>query len=197
MLSDSALESPRLRLRNLRTDDIGDTYLSWLRDPEVNRFLEVRFTEVKDRDEIVAFAESVNASRNAIMFGIFVEDGERHIGNIKLGPIIWNHARAEVGFMIGDKTCWNKGYASEAIRTIVRYGFDVLGLARVTSGCYETNVASSKALLKAGFVHEATLPSDVICEGRRVASYLYGINRYPPRRHRRPRLRQTSDTHNR
>lgn len=177
MILQHPLETPRLHLRSLRASDVGPAYLSWLRDPEVLRFLEVRFTGVKDLAELLAFVDSVNANPNSYMFGIFRKEDDRHIGNIKLGPIVREHDRAEIGYLIGDRDNWGKGYASEAINRVARFGLDELGLAKIKAGCYETNVGSTKALLKAGFKHEATIPFDSICEGRRVASLLFGMDR--------------------
>ena len=171
------LETPRLALHALQPANANKTYLSWLHDPEVIRFLELRFNGVKDCADLAAFIDSVNASPDNLMFGIFLKSNERHIGNIKLGPIVRQHGRTEIGFLIGDRASWGKGYASEAIHAVARYGIDVLGLAKITAGCYDANIGSSKALLKAGFTHEATIPSHCIYEGRRVASLLFGLDR--------------------
>ncbi len=180
MILAKALETPRLILRTLHADDATDTYLSWLRDPEINRYLEIRFSEVKDVQELVAFIKSVNESPVNLMLGIVTKKDGRHIGNIKLGPIVAPHSRATVGFLIGDKASWGQGYATEAITETCRYGMQDLGLAKVTAGCYETNPGSAKALLKSGFAHEATIPSDVAFEGRRIASLIFGLNREDP-----------------
>ena len=45
-----------------------------------------------------------------------------------------------------------------------------------SAGIYETNIGSAKALLKAGFGLEATISSHVICDDRRIASQLYGLD---------------------
>lgn len=176
MLSEALIETPRLCLRNLQLADIGEAYLSWLRDPEVLRYLEIRFSGKQNLDDLVTFVNGVNASADTIMFGIFRKDDGRHIGNVKLGPIIKPHARAEIGFLIGDRPSWGQGYASEAIRATARFGLSRFGLAKITSGCYETNIGSRKALLKAGFSLVATIPNDVVDDGCRVASLLFGMN---------------------
>ena len=111
------------------------------------------------------------------MLGIFRKEEGIHIGNVKLGPIVSEHARSPIGYIIGDRSSWGTGYASEAIHAVARHALDTMSLEKITAGCYETNVGSSKALLKAGFKHEATVPSDVICEGHRVASLYYGMQR--------------------
>ena len=177
MILSEPLETPNLLLRTLEPAGISQSYLSWLTDPEINRYLEVRFAGPMNLRDLKEFVRSVNASADNLMLGIFLKRDGRHIGNVKLGPIDRRHARSEIGFLIGDKTCWGQGYASEAIKAVSRYGFDQLGLAKITAGCYETNLGSSKALLKAGFAHEGTRPAHVISEGRRIASLLYGLQR--------------------
>ncbi len=170
------LRTPRLMLRNLSAQDASQTYLSWLRDPDVNKHLEVRFANRMDLSDVVSFIESANASLDTILLGIFLKEGGTHIGNVKLGPIVVPHARSEIGFLIGDKGCWGNGYASEAIRSISYYGLEELGLEKITAGCYETNIGSTKALLKAGFSYEARISNHVVSDGVRVASLIYGLH---------------------
>ena len=177
MILAAPLETPRLLVRTLEPSDIGSHYLSWLSDPEVIRYMEIRFSPVGNLDELAAFVLSANASKDNLLLGIFQREGHRHVGNIKLGPIHRDHHRAEIGFLIGAKDCWGRGYATEAISAVARYGLDCLNLRKVTAGCYETNVGSARALVKAGFTREATIPWHVEFEGRRVASILFGMNR--------------------
>lgn len=175
---DKPLTTDRLVLRTMSAADASDAYLAWMRDAEVNRFLESRFSVPERTQDLVGFIESVNASPDSLLLGIFLREDGRHIGNIKIGPVVTRHARSEIGYLIGDRAAWGKGYATEAIREICRYGFENLGLAKITAGVYETNKGSAKALLNAGFVHEATIPSHVVCEGRRIASVMYGLDRH-------------------
>lgn len=177
MILTKSLETKRLFLRTLHAEDATDAYLSWLVDPQINRYLEIRFSKVIGVPELESFIKKVNESKADLMLGIFRKVDWMHIGNIKLGPIIEPHSRAAVGFMIGDKMSWGQGYATEAIVEMSRYGIQVLGLAKITAGCYENNLGSAKALSNAGFTHEATISSDVTFEGRRIASLIFGLNR--------------------
>ena len=177
MLLSCPIETPRLVLRTLAAADVGEAYMSWLRDPEVIRFLEVRFLPPQAIEQIRAFVESANKSGDNLLLGIFRKDDNVHIGNVKLGPIVREHARSPIGYMIGERSSWGKGYASEAINAVARHALETMGLEKISAGCYETNVGSSKALLKAGFKQEATIPSDVNIDGRRVASVYYGMHR--------------------
>ena len=177
MMTDGPIETARLHLRNLTQADVTESYLSWLNDPKVLRYLEVRFAKVGDLKELGAFVKTVNDSTDTLMFGIFRKDTGQHIGNIKLGPIKFDHARAEIGFLIGDRLSWGAGYASEAIQAVAQFGLERLNLAKIGAGCYETNLGSMKALLKAGFLQVATIPNDVVSGGVRGASHLFAKNR--------------------
>jgi len=131
---------------------------------------------VRSEGELLSFVEALNASADSLMLGIFLKDEGRHIGNIKLGPIQRHHRRADLGFLIGEREVWGRGYASEAIAALVDFASRQLGLERITAGCYANNIGSQKALLKAGFSKEATLPAHWVCEGCRVDGLLYGVS---------------------
>jgi ribosomal-protein-alanine N-acetyltransferase len=167
MQIDKTLSAKSVYLRNLTEQDATAAYLGWLSDPDVNAYLEVRFSPPKHVDELARFIRDTNKSPDSLLLGIFVSPGDRHIGNIKLGPIDWHHLTGDVGFLIGDKRQWGKGLASTAIGLISDYALTQLGLAKVTAGCYARHEGSRRALLKAGFVEE----------GRRISQWFDGKHR--------------------
>jgi ribosomal-protein-alanine N-acetyltransferase len=177
MIINSPIATERLLLRNLTEADVTESYFSWLNDPEVLRYLEARFYKLGHIKELCAFVKKVNESSDTLMLGIFIKDTNRHIGNIKLGPINFQHSRAEIGFLIGDRKSWKLGYASEAIQAVSQFGMYHLNLAKISAGCYETNVGSKKALLNAGFTQVATIPNNVVSDGVRVGSLMFALDR--------------------
>jgi ribosomal-protein-alanine N-acetyltransferase len=176
MILDKTLQTSRLNMRVMSVVDASKAYLGWMRDPVVNQYLESRFSVPVSTQDLVNFIEHVNASPDSLLLGIFLREDGRHIGNIKIGPVVIRHARAELGYLIGDRESWGKGYGSEAIREVARYGIEELGMAKITAGIYETNIGSAKALLKAGFTLESTISSHIIFNGQRIASQLYGLD---------------------
>jgi len=168
------LTTERLVLRTLTTSDVTDDYVGWLNDPEVNRYLESRFIEHR-HDNVVAFIERVVAHPSNLFLGIFLKQKMKHIGNIKLDYFDVRHKRAEIGLMIGDQNAWGKGYATEAIVEVVRYGFAELELQKITAGCYESNVGSKKAFEKVGFQNEGFLRSHVVSDCGREGVWRLGI----------------------
>jgi RimJ/RimL family protein N-acetyltransferase/methionyl-tRNA formyltransferase len=165
------LVTERLTLRSLSTADVGERYVGWLNDPLINRFLEVRYA-AHSIESTRDFVRSINDSPDSELFGIFLAETGDHIGNIKIGPVNRAHRRAEVGLLLGERPHWGKGFATEAIAAVTGYAFRELGLEKLTAGCYQENVGSRKAFLKAGYVDEATLPGHWLVDGRRQAEFL-------------------------
>lgn len=181
MIIDSPILTSRLLLRNLTAADVGARYLGWMSDADVVRFLEVRFAPEQTVETLTDFVEAANASSSELLLGIFLPGTSSHIGNIKLGPLWTNHNRADLGFMIGSRDDWGKGYATEAIAAMAAFAFSYLHLAKVTAGCYASNQGSVRALAKAGFAQEARLPSHWISAGRREDGLLFARHADPGR----------------
>jgi len=154
--------------------DASDRYLSWLRDSRVNKYLESRFYLPQSKEEIRQFIASVNQSRNEILFGIFTEKHNRHIGNIKIGPISLDHLTAEIGYLIGEPSEWGRGYATTAIAITTAYAINRLGIRKVTAGCYASNIGSQKALLRAGFKEEGREVQQYLIDGNAEDGLRYG-----------------------
>ena len=175
MWTDLTLSDGTISLRCMQREDVGKHYLGWLLDPEVNQYLEVRHALPANVDELWQFVDGVNRSADGLMLGIFGPDGQ-HIGNIKVGPVNATHRRAEVGIICGDRTQWGKGYATRAIRLASQHALEVLALQRLTAGCYDTNLGSMRAFIKAGYRHEGTLANYWRCDGRSVGQILMGLS---------------------
>jgi ribosomal-protein-alanine N-acetyltransferase len=167
-------DSPRLFYRKLSFEDVNDKYIGWLNDPEINRYLEIRFD--KHRLETCrAFVEQMNVDSASYLFGIFDKQSHSHIGNIKLGFINSRHRRAEISFFIGDKNFHGRGLATEAVREVTRWGFVECSLRKIEAGCYEQNFASLRCLLKCGYCVEGFARSSVESEGRRMGCFRLGV----------------------
>jgi [ribosomal protein S5]-alanine N-acetyltransferase len=99
------LNSSRLCLRALEPSDLNATYLGWLNDPKVNRYLETRFLP-QTQEALQAYWQAHRDDPAGPWFAICLAADGRHIGNIKLGPIQWLHRRADLSLLIGDRGSW-------------------------------------------------------------------------------------------
>jgi RimJ/RimL family protein N-acetyltransferase len=172
---DSPLRTRRLVLRTLTAADADDRYLGWMRDSEINQFLESRFAE-HSLTSLEKFIESCNAGADELLLGICLTNG-RHIGNIKLGLVNRHHQNAAVGLLIGERDCWGRGYGSEAIIGVTAHAFGSLDLQKLYAGCYASNVGSARAFVKAGWAEEGRSKGHWLSHGTREDNVQFGITR--------------------
>ncbi len=163
MRINAPIETPRIILDTLGAQDVTDRYAGWMNDPEVNKYLEVRFSP-QTLDSVKSFIDSMNDSPDNLLLGIFLKENDAHIGNIKLGPINPYHHRGNIGIVIGERSQWGKGIATEAIIAFSDYALNEMSLHKVYAGYYYDNIGSGRAFLKAGFVEEARLPQHWLCD---------------------------------
>jgi RimJ/RimL family protein N-acetyltransferase len=148
------LQTPKLLLKPLQAEHANGAYLVWMNDPMV-----MRYTESRDRAftgaDLLSFIEQCNQDPSLLLLGMFDKrDGDKHIGNIKLGPIQPKHQRGDIGLIVGDRQKWGQGFAREAISAVTKHAFGALGLSKVTAGCYTSNQGSVGAFLAAGWFEE-------------------------------------------
>lgn len=160
------LDCERLYLRPLTLEDVTPAYVAWLNDAQVVRFLETRHAP-QTVETVAAFVTAVNARSDEHLFAMVLKDSDRHIGNIKLGPVHPIHAVGDVSLLIGDRSAWGQGYASEAIGRLARHAFEDLGVMKLSASLYAANQASERAFLKAGFLREGLRRAHYAFEGGR------------------------------
>ncbi len=166
--------SHNLFYRLLNPTDVTENYVRWLNDPEINQYLESRHS-YHTLDSCQLFVAEMLKNKNQHLFGIFLKSNNTHIGNIKLGFIDPNHHTGQMGILIGEKQQWGKGFATEAIKELTNWGFKSLRLQKIEAGCYDENIGSLRAFLKAGYQVEGFLRSHAVCGTKRVGSFLLGI----------------------
>ena len=174
MTNNYFLSGDRIYLRDVRLSDANETYCGWMSDPDVTQYLESRFYP-NGMEELQRYVEHLRDDRNQPFFAICLKNQDRHIGNIKLGPINWIQRHADVGIIIGEKDCWGKGYATDAIELVRDYAFGTLNLHKLTAGCYLPNQGSVRAFEKAGFAVEGVRKSHYSCKEEYVDAILLGI----------------------
>jgi RimJ/RimL family protein N-acetyltransferase len=140
------LAGPTVTLAPLEPEHL-DHYLEWFADPQVTHFLaHDRVVTLQQEHE---WFERVTRSETDVAWGIFVEG--RHIGGTGITQINWRSRNAITGTVIGDRTWWGRGVASEAMALRTQYAFEELGLEKLMSQVFEGNLASRRALEKVGY----------------------------------------------
>ena len=140
-----------INLVRLTSDKVTKEYVGWLNDSRVNEFLECRHS-VHTINSVKTYVEELSQENSSeMLFGIYIQEHKKHIGNIKIGPVNWLHRHATIGLMIGDTEFWGKGFGSRSIQLLSEFASNQLGLLSLNAGCYEANQGSFKAFLKAGW----------------------------------------------
>lgn len=99
----------------------------------------------------VAFVHDAEAQRAAGTDFVFaVSVNGTVVGAVGLHSVGGAPRSAELGYWIG-RPHWGRGYATEAARRAVQWGFEELGLEEVRSSALERNAASRRVLGKIGF----------------------------------------------
>jgi ribosomal-protein-alanine N-acetyltransferase len=111
------------------------------------------YSESQARDWISRIA--VSAAKGT-EFAFAVTCHEELIGAVGLRDTNREHGVAELGAWIAIDY-WGKGYATEAARAVVRFGFEQLSLNRICAHHMVRNPASGRMLTKIGMKHEGCL----------------------------------------
>ncbi len=152
-----------VRLRAREPEDEPLLY-RWFNDPEVTEHLTVRYPLSHAQER--AFIEHVSAAdyREA-NFGVETLAEGKLIGGVSLGSSSPENRSAVLGIALGDKTYWDGGYGTDTMRTICRFGFEMMNLHRIELEVYAANERAVHVYEKVGFVAEGR---------RRDASYKFG-----------------------
>ncbi|MBI2035209.1 MAG: GNAT family N-acetyltransferase [Candidatus Liptonbacteria bacterium] len=139
------IESKKVNLRAMRLDDAGH-FVSWLKDPDISRFINAHGESVEAQRELIA--QALNHHDTSKIFSVETKDGAL-IG--KTGFFIdKKNSNAEFFIFIGEKKFWRGGYGYDVCKTMWDYGFKALGLHRIYSDIAEDNVPIKNLWKKLG-----------------------------------------------
>ena len=169
------IETERLVLRDYEEGD-WRAVLEYQRDPRYLRFCPWdRRSEQDARDFVRQFIGWRNEQpRRRFQLAITLRGADLAVGSCGLRRKPGEAGEADIGYEIAPRL-WGQGYATEAARAMVDFGFRTLGLYRLSSWCIAENTASARVLEKAGFKPEGRLRENECFKGRRWDTLLYGL----------------------
>jgi RimJ/RimL family protein N-acetyltransferase len=166
----SPLEGDLVRLRSIEESD-----LEWINhrfwNPDVTRFLEIVWPEPVAGTR--AFWERVRQSDETMVVLIETLGGEP-VGVCGLESIRSRARTAELGIWIAAEQ-WSRGYGTDAVRALCRFGFNEMNLSRVSLHVYDFNLRGLRAYEKVGFREEGRLRGDQFVDGRHVDVITMGL----------------------
>jgi len=165
----------RLVLRDFTADDWADV-LAYQRDPRYLRFYPWSDrTEAEVREFVRMFVDQQREEpRRRFQLAVTLPDSGLLVGNCGLRRKRENDWEADIGFELAPEH-WGRGYATEAARAMVDFGFRGLGLHRVSSWCIAENTASARVLERTGLRLEGRLRENAFFKDRWWDTLLYGL----------------------
>lgn len=173
------LETQRLTIREYTYQDLFNVN-KLMSDPVAMRYLDRRHNNIEDTEIYLKniIEKKSQDPRKIWKMAIDSKDNMNYIGMISLDveTEYLDNGRADLSYYILPEY-WRMGFAAEAGREIIRFGFATLNLNKITAGCLKTNTASEKVMISCGMIKEAEFRKWTIHEGAWTNRVEYGILR--------------------
>lgn len=168
------LETPRLVLRAFSNEDINDIF-EYASVKSVTDFLpwEAHQT-LDDTKAFLKMSKEMFKKYGNIEFAILLKEENKVIGGISIRKWNDNNRCADIGYVLSSKY-WGRGIITEAIKRIIKYGFEDLNVNRIEAHCDENNIGSYRAMEKAGMKYEGTLREKTFMKGKFINMKFYSI----------------------
>jgi RimJ/RimL family protein N-acetyltransferase len=172
------LPGKRVRLRPIERDDLP-RFVEWFADPEVRVNL-LLYKPMGLAQEEAWFEDNVSAG-DTQAWAIDASASPRdpaawvHVGSCGFHHIDWRCRSGEIGIVIGKKEAWGQGYGTDATDTLLRWGFETLGLHRIWLRVFADNARAIRCYEKVGFRHEGRLREDSFRGGAFGDTLVMGI----------------------
>lgn len=158
------IEGKLVRLRAVEPGDAANAY-KWINDRDVTRYLMARYPySLASEDDWAKNASRPNDYGEA-RFAIETKEG-LHIGLCGLHRGRPEERTADLGIMIGDKDYHERGFGTDAMLTIVGFGFEQMNLHKVSLGVFDFNQRAQAVYRKVGFVEEGRDRDGYFQDGR-------------------------------
>lgn len=150
------LHTDRLVLRRFTLNDAPEMFGNWASDPEVTKYLTwPAHRDISDTQAILKLWEAEYSGESFFQWAI-VFNGEC-IGSISVVNLIDDYLRlAHIGYCIGKKW-WHKGITTEALRRVMEFLFEEVGVNCVQSRHDPRNPNSGAVMKKCGMTYDGTL----------------------------------------
>jgi [ribosomal protein S5]-alanine N-acetyltransferase len=168
------LQTDRLVLRLLANKDL-DFIFHHFSDPDVTRYLmdDPPVANMLEAQAIIDFFLEPE-SKNRVRWVLVRKEDQRVIGTCGFHRWEKPYFRAEMGYDL-DPRYWRQGYMTEALRAIIKHGFEHMGLNRIDAFVYVGNPRSARILEKFGFIQEGLLRDYFCLDGVFYDHFLFGL----------------------
>ncbi|MBP3437429.1 MAG: GNAT family N-acetyltransferase [Clostridia bacterium] len=160
------LESERLLFRPILPEDAEDMYAYSCQENVTAYLLWEAHPDLPYTASYIQYLQERYALGDYYDWAIISKKEKKMIGTVGFTNIDCANNCAEIGYVI-HPDYWGCGYATEAAKEILRFGFLTMGLSRISGVCMKENKASLRVMIKCGMQYEGTMRSAIVAKGRR------------------------------
>jgi [ribosomal protein S5]-alanine N-acetyltransferase len=168
------LETRRLLLRRVTNDDVNEVFAMRSNPATMKYIPRPLITNTDEALDHIAMIDSKVINNEGINWAITFKGDPKLIGIIGHYRIKPENFRCEIGYMILPE--YNAmGIVTEAVREVVGYGFEKMGMHSIEAIIDPGNIASERVLQKNGFVKEAHLVENEFYNGKFLDTVIYSL----------------------
>lgn len=150
------LETERLLLRLSKPENYKEVFETYS-DEDAKQFLGIATDEALAEQRARYNGNMTTYRTSFVYFHLIDKYTNEIIGDCGFHTWYFQHARAEIGYSLWKEAYKNRGFMKEAIRPIVRYGFEAMKLNRIEAFVSPKNIPSQKLVKYVGFKEEGCL----------------------------------------
>lgn len=169
------INSDRIIMRRFIYEDNHSMRKYWISDPEVQKmYSEPIYTTTEEVNELLKKYIDSYEKDNYYRWAITLKDSAECIGQIAYFLVDEKNNWGEIEYCIG-REFQNNGYITEAVKSIVRYGFEQMKLHKVQVCHKSNNPKSARVIEKSGFIYEGKLRDYFFMDGEYISRLYYSI----------------------
>lgn len=169
------IETQRLIIRTFKSTDVQDLY-EYCSDEEVTRYVTFdTYTSIEDANKRIEFLiKNYHELTQPITWAIEYKQNGKVIGSIDYVKWSTKNKSGEIGYIL-NKKYWNKGIMTEALKAVIKFGFENMDLNRIQIRCDERNIGSYKVMEKNDLKYEGTFRQEEYIKGEFINVKYYSI----------------------
>ncbi len=158
-------EGQLVRLRALEREDVMPSH-SFVNVYETMRGVSSGMLYPSSMEDEARWVDNQSSyTRGEYQFAIDMLEGQ-FIGRCGFIRVDWKNRLAELGILIGAAPARGKGYGTDAVNVLCKFGFEELNLHKIKVSVFDFNHAAIRCYEKCGFVHEGLLKNELFREGK-------------------------------
>lgn len=168
------IQTDRLILRRMPEQDLED-FVEYSLHPDHTRWGSGPPKTVDQLHQVLLDQIAMQPESGA-WFKLAVElvESSKMIGDVCIKVLNPIHRQGEIGWFF-NPAYQRKGYATEAARALLDFGFVTLGLHRLSARCITTNTRSYQLMERLGMMREGLFKESALIQGKWMNEYWYGL----------------------